>query len=53
MFPTLNSSSPIEIFSIENYLDKSQGTCFKIAIINFIREFKELKEDTKKELNEL
>ena len=47
VFPILKSSTPIEMISIENYLHKLQETKFKIRTISFIKEFKELKEETK------
>lgn len=46
-------SSPIEMFSTKNYFDEPQNTTFKRTIINFIKEFREFKEDTKKHLNEI
>lgn len=47
VFPILKSSSPIEMISIKNYLHKLQDIKFKITTISFIKEFKELKEETK------
>lgn len=41
------------VFANGNYLDKAQCTRFKGTIINFIEEFKEFKEDTKKQLNKI
>ena len=43
----------IEIFSSENYPHDSKDTEFKRTIPNFIKELKELRENTKKHLNEL
>lgn len=48
VFPILKFSNPIEMLSNENYLHKPQDIKFKITTINFIKEFKELKEETKK-----
>jgi hypothetical protein len=44
-------SSPIEMFSTKNYFDEPQNTTFKRTIINFIKEFKKIKEDTGATLN--
>lgn len=35
----------MEMFTKENFLDKVQDTEFKRTIINFIKEFKDSKED--------
>lgn len=37
----------------ENYLNEPQDTEFKRTIASFIKEFKEFREDTKKQLNEI
>lgn len=44
----LESASPIEMFSSENYLDERQDAELKRTVINFINEFKEPKGGTKK-----
>lgn len=44
----IKTITPMNVFSNENYLDESQDTEFKTAIINFIKEFKESKEDESK-----
>lgn len=41
------------MFANENYPDKPQDTKFKRAIINFIKGFKECKENKRKLFNEL
>lgn len=46
----LMSTSPIEIFSNRNCLNKMQNIELKITIKNMIRKFKEIKEDTNKYL---
>lgn len=44
----------IEMFPNENYLGEPRTqTSFKSTIINFIREFKESKEHSKKQLSEI
>lgn len=45
--------TPINVFSNENYLDESQDTEFKTAVINFIKEFKESTKDEGKHIIEL
>lgn len=45
--------TPINVFSNENYLDESQDTEFKTAVINFINEFKESTKDEGKHIIEL
>ena len=41
------------MFANDNYLEEPQDTEFKGTIISFIREFKDLREDTKKQVNEI
>jgi hypothetical protein len=36
-------TSPVEMFTSDNYLDKSKGTEFKRTIIKVIKEFKDFK----------
>lgn len=43
----------MEIFDSENYLDEPQDTEFKRTIINFSDDFKDFKEDTKKQYNDI
>lgn len=51
--PPPKSISPIEISAGENYLDESHDIEVKRTIMNVIKKFKEFKEDTKKQLNEI
>lgn len=48
-----NPSSAAEMFANENDLDELQGTGTKRIIISLLQEFKELKENTKKQLGEI
>lgn len=41
-------TSPVGIFANENYLHEFQYQDFKNVVINFIKEFEELKRDIKK-----
>lgn len=52
MFP-IKPTSPMDVFSNENYLDEPQDTEFKRTIINFSDDFKDFKEDTKKQYNDI
>lgn len=45
------SNSLIVMLANENYLDELQDTECKRTIINFIKEFKDFKEDTKRQLS--
>lgn len=42
------TTSAIELFANENYLDEFQDTEFKRTVINLTEEFMEFKEETKK-----
>lgn len=46
-------AKPIDVFTNENYLDEPQDTGFKKTIINSFLKFKKLKEDMKKQSNEI
>ena len=51
--PLSKSTSPVEMFDNENYLDGLQDMRFKITIINFIKDFKKVKKDQKKQLSKI
>lgn len=44
----IKPTSPIEMFSNENYLDEPEDTEYNRTIINLIKKFKEVKKDTNK-----
>lgn len=44
---------PAQMFANETLLDELQDTELKRRFINFIKEFKEIKKDTKKQLNKI
>lgn len=50
---SIKTASPIEMFSNEKYLDEPQDIEYKRTVINFIKEFKESKEDKNKLLTKL
>lgn len=43
-------SSLVKMFANQNYLDGTQDTGYKRKIINFAPNFKEFREDTKKQM---
>lgn len=48
-----STMSPIEIFSVENYLNRTENIELKITAMNIIKEGKGCKEQTAEHLNEL
>lgn len=47
------STTSAEIFANDNYLEEPQDIELKETMISFIREFKDLRKDTKKQLSEI
>lgn len=47
----LQNTSPVEMPANEDYLDELQDTGLKRTTINFIKEFKTFKENSKEKLN--